>query len=49
MKLSKELISRLDVILEEEARLGFITEGERRLVVKTLEKAAESKPTEATE
>lgn len=39
MNVSKELMSKIDVILEEEARLGFITEEDRSLVVKLLEAA----------
>ncbi|MEZ8372793.1 hypothetical protein AB6C91_00640 [Vibrio cyclitrophicus] len=49
MAVTNRLVSKMKVILEEEARLGFITEEERRTVVETLEKEADVKQTTATE
>ncbi|HCG9769422.1 TPA: hypothetical protein NJ705_002784 [Vibrio parahaemolyticus] len=39
MAVTKTLISKIDVVLEEEERLGFITEQERNLVIEALRKA----------
>lgn len=49
MAVTNRLLSKMKVILEEEARLGFITEEERRSVVDTLKKEADAKKTTATE
>tara|TARA_Y100000588_G_scaffold108120_1_gene118470 strand:+ start:12174 stop:12320 length:147 start_codon:yes stop_codon:yes gene_type:complete len=39
MAVTKTLISKIDVVLEEEERQGFITEQERNLVLEALRKA----------
>ncbi|WP_157934797.1 hypothetical protein [Vibrio lentus] len=41
MAMTNTLISKIDVVLEEEARLGFITEQEKHLVLEALRKAAQ--------
>ncbi|WP_186667107.1 hypothetical protein [Vibrio kanaloae] len=40
MAMTNTLIAKMEVVLEEEARLGFITEQERTLVLEALIKAA---------